>query len=192
MTLYSTILASAAGLVRSGLLSQLGWDRTVAPYQTLERTLMRLEQDSLSMQPLFLVPVVGTQDRLEIARLDAAASTDGSTVRDWLHVVYRLEPEGDGVLLAREESLARLEGSGDNPIFRREVLLRMTTGSFAFGKTDAEGRLIWVASWDGARDGVPRLVKFDCTLPAVGAVPPVSLSRVMRNPAGNLPQLEAP
>ena len=37
VTLFSTLMASVTGLLRSGIQAQLGWGQAIAPYQQMER-----------------------------------------------------------------------------------------------------------------------------------------------------------
>ena len=68
VTLFSSILVAISGLVRFGLEARLGWERAVAPTQTMERSLDRLAIDFESAQPLFVIPFTGESGRLECAR----------------------------------------------------------------------------------------------------------------------------
>ena len=116
---------------------------------------------------------------MEFARIDAG----------WVRVRYHLDEDTDGLWLIREEFAWNAQDTGAQPL-RHERLVRLTTGQFVFGLLDAQGHLTWSTSWDGTKQGIPRLIRFDCTLPAIGGRLPAALSRVVRNPAGSLPMLE--
>lgn len=184
LTLFSTILASVAGLVRSGLQARVRWEESVAPYQAMERALDRLAADLESAQPFFGMPFFGARARLEFARVDAASG-------EWMRVVYHIDPDAGGAVLMREEFLWRESGAGGEP-WRRETVLPLIAGQFSYGMLDEQQHLSWQPAWDGDVHGLPRLIAIDCTLPVKGSRPSIALSRVVRNPAGNLPQLESP
>lgn len=187
ITLFSVLLASIGGLVHSAMTVQVGWHQTVVPVQRMERSLLRLEMDLESAVPLFGVPFLGETSRIELAHLEAAGSAGHP---EWWRIRYAIVADGPRLSLVRESSIWR-EGV-DGASQRREVLMELTEGSFAFGMTDEDGALVWVDAWDGVQHGIPRLAHLTCILPAVGSQAPIALSRVFRNPTGNLPQVETP
>ena len=189
ITLFSALLASIGNLLQSGLQAQVTWGKAVEPYQVMERAMERLERDLESAQPFFGVACAGAKESLEFAKVDPVPSEDGRPMSDWLRIVYHLNDEDDGIALIRDEFVWR--DQADQPI-RSDALLRLADGHWSFGMLDAQKRLAWVESWDGKKYGVPRLVQFEFTLPAVGNQAPVHLSRVMRNPSGALPTMETP
>ena len=189
ITLFSALLASVGSLLRSGLQAQVTWGKAAEPYQRMARSAEQLERDLEFARPFFGVAFAGAQQSIEFARVDTISSKDGQPVTDWLRVLYHLDDEDDGLSLIRDEFVWR--DHADQPI-RSDVLLRLADGTWSFGMLDAQKQFMWVDSWDGKKYGVPRLVQFEFTLPAVGNQPPVHLIRVMRNPSGNLPMQEAP
>ena len=190
ITLFAMILLSVAGLVRSGLQVQNRVGRQVVPYQQMERALTRLERDVESAQRLFAVPVVGADDAFELARVDETPTADG-VARDWVRVRYRVESADGETHLVREQWTWRVGGADGEPM-RRETLLTLAEGHFTFGMLGADQHLAWVEAWDGQQHGVPRLVRFDGTLPVTMTAAAMPISRVMRNPAGALPQQQTP
>jgi len=189
ITLFSSIMAAVGGLLHSSLRAQARWGETVEPYQRLERALNHLEQDVASMQPLFGVPVDGVEAQLEFARVDARSIDGAAASPEWLRVRYQVAVEAGGAALIREEFLWRQGGSSDEPL-RRDTVLQLSDAVFAFGRLDEQGQLAWAGEWDGEKDGLPRLVRLTCALPAVGGQPPLQLARVFRNPSGALPPPE--
>ncbi len=190
LTLFSFLLASSSGLLTSAMRAQADWGGALAPYQQLERALHQLEDDLESAQPFFGVPFVGKEQSLEFARLDRVGS-DGRASPDWVRVIYQMENDGDGAWLVREEFAWRTQDASAAPQ-RREKLLHLVHGSFAFRVLDAQGQPAWVPSWDGKTLGIPRLVKFDGAVPTTGAPGTFELSRVVRDPAGAMPKVETP
>ncbi len=191
VTLLATLLAAVAGLIRSGLRTGVGWGRVVEPYQQMERVFNRLARDIESAQRFFGAPFLGTEDHLELARVDRVTGPDGQPIPEWLRVVYRLETQGTKTQLVREEFLWKTSAQSAEPI-RRETLLCVVGGHFAFGMQDAQHQLIWASAWDGHTDGLPRLVKFDGTLPGPPGQAHVTVGRIIRNPAGSLPTPKTP
>jgi prepilin-type N-terminal cleavage/methylation domain-containing protein len=193
VALFAMLLAAGAGLVRSSMSAQVGWQQAVEPYRRMEQALARLERDLESAQPLFDVPFLGGSDRLEFARVDRPFIEGAPSDPDWVIVTYSLDGgAGGGVALLREESLWRSRGEGVDPL-RRETLLSLDGGAFAFGVMDATTQqMAWATSWDGQTHGLPRLVRFDCALSPGASQPPVQLSRIVRHPAGRLPAVELP
>ena len=189
LTLFSTLMASATGLLQSGLQSQLRWGETLVPYQQWERACQRLEQDLESAQPFFIVPFAGAEHTLEFARVATVLAGEDQSTLDWVRIRYRLDEEPDGLWLIREEFPWKAQGTSVEPL-RRERLAHLTDGQFTFGLLDAQGHLTWSPSWDGTKQGIPRLIRVHCTLPVVGGGPPLALSRVVRNPSGNFPKIE--
>jgi hypothetical protein len=109
----------------------------------------------------------------------------------WLRVSYRLDRDGEEIALVREERRWGGDEAGGDPV-RRETLGRFRSGRFAVGILNEDGALTWASSWDSEAHGVPRLVKVDVTFPTLGASQPLTLSRVIRHPAGTLPKAERP
>ncbi len=188
VTLFSTLMGAVSGLVASGLRAQAEWGRSVAPYQQMERALSRLERDIESTQLFFGVPVQGEANALEFARIDTVPQAEGQPMADWVRVRYRLETDLDGQVLIREEELWRA-GEAAAPV-QRDILLHVVDGRWAFGMLDAQQQLLWAEDWDGRTHGVPRLVRFDYTIPSSDSQAPIRMSRVFRNLSGSLPQLE--
>ncbi len=186
VTLFSTILMAVSSLVRFGLEARLGWERAVAPIQMMERSLDRLAGDLESARPLFGVPFTAEHDALEFARLEMVQRGEAPPAPEWVRVRYRLETNADGVVLVRE-TVAWRQGDPPSEPWRREALLPLAAGQFSFGMLDEQGRLTWQPSWDGQTHKLPGLVKLECTFPPVGGQPPTKLTRVMRNPSGELP-----
>jgi len=192
ITLFAVLMAAVSWLIVSGARVQVAWKSSAEPYEQLERALNRLEQDVTSARPFFGTPMVVESQQLELARVDRLPVSEEGPVSDWLRITYHLAPESGGVSLIRQEFLWRKSGSGTEPL-REETLVHLTTGQFAFGVADATtGALQWRTDWDGKMNGVPRLLKLDCTLAGAGGQPPVSLTRVIRNPAGTLPTVNIP
>lgn len=191
LTLFTGLLGSVAALVLSGLNVQRTWGQSVEPYERLERAMSRFERDLTTAQPFFGVPAVVEADRVEIARVARPSAPSADTAPEWLRIVYRLADTTQGRSLIREEYLWK-EGAGQEPL-QQEALLPVENGQFAFGMVNAQtGQLEWATAWNGAADGMPRLVTCDLTLRAVGAQPPLHLSRVVRNPSGTLPTVGGP
>ncbi|MDP3704135.1 MAG: type II secretion system protein GspJ [Candidatus Omnitrophota bacterium] len=182
--MFSFLMASVGHLVLMSLRVQQSWGRMVLPAQSAERALNRLAQDLQAAQPLFGAPfqVASGGAGLEFARLGTAG---------WCRVVYRMEPDGDAKRLVREEWLWKTGEPSGEPL-HRETLTRLSAGQFTVGRMNADDLLEWTASWDGEADGIPRLIKLEVTLPAIGAGQPITLSRVIRNPSGTLPKPEQP
>lgn len=170
MSLLSTMMGAVGSLLQSGLRSQVVWGQTVEPHARLERALMQLERDIEAAQPFFGIPAIGSGEQLEAALFTS----------EWMRIVYRLQ---SGALM--REAYAWKSGAASEPKESR-VLIGVTEIQWAYGRLDPQGQLIWVDSWDGAKDGVPKLLKLAIT--AEAAPQPVALTRIFRNPAGNLPQ----
>ena len=181
--LFSFLMASAGHLVLTSLRVQRSWGQAAAPAQSAERVLTRLAQDLQAAQPFFgvLFQVTGGGQGLEFARLGTDA---------WRRVAYRLEPDGDAKRLVREEWLWG-NGAGSEPL-HQETLVRLDVGRFTVGMLNEDDLLVWMPSWDPEANGIPRLVQFEVMLPAVGAEQPLTFQRIIRNPAGQLPQVGAP
>ncbi len=177
LTLFSALMASVTGLLRSGLQAQLRWGTGLVPYQAAERAFQRLEDDLEAAQPLFHITVIGETQRLEFARVTS----------QWVRIVYRISEEEDGTRwLVREE----FAWDDDTQPLQTQRVLQVLNGSFAFGLVDAQDQLLWEASWDGQTQGIPRLVKLACAIPASGSQGVIELERVIRSPAGALPERE--
>jgi len=176
--LFAFLMASVGHLVLTSLRVQRTWGQTVVPLQSAERALNRLAHDLQAAQPLFDVPFRGNVNEpgLAFARLGPMVDAENRTTTDWLRIVYRLDRAGDDVALVREEFSYRA-GAAEGEPMRQEVLAHLTSGQWTFGVLDEDGAVTWTPSWDGAQDGIPRLVKFDGGL----------LSRIIRNPSGTLP-----
>ena len=188
--MFSFLMASVGSLILTSLRVQRTWGSAVAPFQSAEHALARLAGDLQAAQPLFDVPFRGNVDEpgLEFARLGPVTDAEGLATTDWLRIVYRFDHADEGVTLVREEFLWRAGKTGVEPL-RHERLARMANGQWMFGKVNTDKELTWTLLWDGTTDGIPRLVKFDGTLPARGSRAPVALSRIIRNPAGKLPEV---
>ncbi len=191
LTFFSILLASVSALVRSSLQVQARWGERMGPSEQMERALNRLEQDLESAQPFFGIPTVGEETRLELARLDTLPGESAPSAPAWVRVVYRMETlEGSPTLI--RELFPWSEQAGQGEPRQREILLRLGSGQLAFGALDPQKQLVWASTWDGTKHGLPRLVRFTCTLVAVSAQAPLGISRIIRNPAGTLPTLEMP
>lgn len=189
VTLFSTMMGAAGGLVQFGLRSQALWGAAAASALRMERAMQTLERDLTAAQPLFGIPVLGSKNELAFARVEAVSTGGEPATPEWVRVSYQLAEASGQLSLVREMRAWRLGTSGD-PL-TREVLLAVTDAALAYGRLDAEGQLVWVEAWDGASDGLPRLVKLDVAVlaPSGGSI---RLARVFRNPAGNLPMEEGP
>jgi len=179
VTLLSAILAAAGGLIVSTARSHALSARAAGPAEQLEQALNRVEQDVESAQPFFGIPAQGSATQYEFARVERGV---------WLRVQLRFEPDAfGGTALIREEFLW---GASDGQPLRRETLASIGQGAFAYAKEDADGQLVWEGGWDGARDGVPRLVRVTPGIMLHSGQEPAVFSRVIRYPAGALPVLE--
>jgi type II secretory pathway pseudopilin PulG len=190
ITLFSTLMASAGSLLSSGLRAQLGWDNTLRSTHQMERAFSQLEHDVESARVFFGAPFNGAEQQLELARVDLI-QIDGQSAAEWVRLLYEVSDEEDGRWLTREVFVWKTQGADSEPL-ERARLLRLSSGQFAFGMLDAEGQFIWAPSWDGKKYGVPRFVKFDGAIAGLNGPSAMTLSRVIRNPAGNLPTLESP
>ncbi len=179
LTLFSTLLGSVGSLLTSGVRSQRNWGVTLGPYQQMERGFLRLERDLASAQPFFGLPCTADGERMEFARVESG---------QWVRVLYTLAEEAGAQWVVRETFV--WAGPDDGEPLQREPLLRLTSGALAFGMIDPQGQLTWVSAWDGVKDGVPRLVKLDVEMASSSGQTPLVMSRVFRNPAGNLPTVE--
>ena len=188
--MFSFLMGAVGGLVLTSGRVQRMWGSVIAPYQSADRAITRLAMDLQAARPLFHVPFRGNVDGLglEFARLGPVDDGEGTTTA-WFRVVYRLEHAGEDITLVREEFPWR-SGAGEDTPLRHEVLARLGSGQWTFGKNKADKELTWTPSWDGTTEGVPQLVKFDCTVPVAQGRAPLTLSRVIRNPAGNLPEVK--
>ena len=189
ITVFSGVMAVAGGFLDSAMRLQTRWGDTTKPYQQMARAFARLEQDLESARPFFGVPFTGTESRLEFARVEGVLRGETGPSTEWVRVSYRLEGGAEGMSLVREESVWRPGEEGVEPP-QRETLMSLGHGRFAFAVLDPQGQRAWVNAWDGRAHGIPRLIKFDCTLPMSAGQTPVDFSRVMRNPAGTLPTME--
>ena len=177
VTLFSTMLGATAALLQSGLRAQLSWGQSVEPAVRLERALSALERDLGSSQRLFAVPVIGAGSQLELARVEAS---------QWVRVRYRVAEDAGQTHLLRE-TLGWSSEPSDPPL-TTQVLLSLTSGAFAYGHADDQGLLIWKDVWDGAQQGLPKLVQFSCEIPTASGS--LAITRIFRNPAGILPLVE--
>ena len=189
-TLFALMLIATAALVRSSLQAQNRWGILLEPYQRMERAIGRLEQDLESAQVFFGVPVSGTNEQLEFARVESVAIAEGKIAPEWIRVVYRIKPQGDQMALVRDVFLWRA-GKESKPM-QEDTLLPVSNGHFAYGALDKNQKLVWSEGWDEKNKGIPRLFKFDYTLSSAGNQSAVALSRVVRNPSGVLPVEETP
>jgi hypothetical protein len=173
-------MAAAGGLLSASLRLQARWGDAARPSQQMAKAFARLAQDVESARPLFNAPFLGSATSLEFVRVESA---------EWMRVRYRLDDGAEGTALVREASLWR---EGDGAPVTREVLLPLVRGAFAFGAIDSQNQRVWIAAWDGIQQGLPRLLAVDATLPIGPDDTPMTLRRVIRNPAGTLPVQEAP
>ncbi len=189
VTFFSTMLGATGSLLQSGLRAQLTWGQATAPYLQMERALDGVERDVASARRFFGMPVVGAKDRLELARIDARSIDGAPASPEWLKVVYRIDKSGESPSLIREEYLWR-QGAGAGDALARQTVLSVEEGSFTFGRLDAQGQLVWTDAWDGAKDGLPKLVRLSARIRAARGSE--SIARTFRNPSGNLPAVEQP
>jgi len=182
--MFSFLMASVGQLVLMSLRVQQSWGGAVASAQRAEHALNRLAQDLHAARPLFGVPfqVVSGGDGVEFARLGPEG---------WLRVVYRLEPDGEMRRLIRDEWTWTTGQVSPDPL-QHELLARLAAGRFAAGMLTEDGQLVWTSSWDGEADGIPRLVQLEAVLPSTASGKAITVSRVIRNPAGTLPEDEQP
>lgn len=188
VTLFAALLAAIGGLVLSSVRASDNWGKTLEPYQQLEIGLNRLAQDCESAQRLFVAPTSGSASRFELARINRTTKAEAETAVEWRRLVYRFQPEAEGVVLIREEYLLGNPQEGQ-PV-QREALIRLKSGRFEFAQLDAQHAMQWVPAWDGAKHGIPQLIKFTGTLPDTVAAQETGVTRIIRNPAGNLPLVE--
>lgn len=180
VSLFSFLMGSVAGLVQWTLQLQARWGAEQAPHQGLDRAFSDLAYALESAQPLFAVPLMGGASRLELALVERTGAT-----AQWHRVVYRL----DGTTLVRET----FPWSDSTLLLARRAVAQVSSLSFAFGMLNGATQAVeWVGQWDGAQYGVPRLVRVTCEVPAPASQGAITLSRVIRNPAGALPALENP
>ncbi len=186
VTLFSTMMGATGALLQASLRAQTTWGGTVEPAVRMERALNRLSSDVASAQKLFAIPVQGTKEAFVFARVESLITAGAaSPSAEWARVVYKVDRQDGVSVLVREAAVWRLSQDGANPQVR-EVLMPITEATWAFARADKQGQLIWAEAWDGAVDGVPKLVRLTCTLPtASGKV--LTMTRVFRNPAGSLP-----
>ena len=188
VTLFSTMMGATGSLLQFGLRSQLTWGGAAAPYMQMERALNGLERDVVCAQQFFGAPAVGAKDHLELARVDRVSVDGAPATPEWVRVVYRVQDDAGPLSLVREEYLWRL-GASSAPVTRQRVL-SLAAGAFEFGRLDANKQLLWADAWDGAKDGVPKLVRLTCTIPTASGQESMNITRAMRNPSGHLPQDE--
>lgn len=187
ISLFAFLIGSVAGLIRWSLQLQTRWGAEQAPHQRLDRAFSDLARDVESAQPLFNVPVTGQAGRLELAAVERTGAG-----AQWRRVVYRLDAVESGATLVREAFQWSDPAEEAQPL-TRTVLTPLDSLAFAFGMRNPDTQAIeWVPQWDGEQHGVPQLVQATCTLPAHGSQPPITITRVMRNPAGSLPVRETP
>ena len=188
VTLFSTMMGATGALLQAGFRAQSLWGMGVEPVVRLERALNRLDVDITSAQKLFSVPVKGTKDQFEFARVESISADETVPSAEWVRVAYKIEQQGDLPVFVREASVWRLSQTSPNPQ-SREVLLSGAHVTWAFARVDKQGQLLWTDTWDGNIDGVPKLVRLTCALlTATGN--PLTITRVFRNPAGNQPLIE--
>lgn len=186
VTLFSTMMGATAALLQAGFRAQSTWGAVVEPVVRLERTLNRINLDMASAQKLFAIPVHGTKDAFEFARVEPMIMEGASSPSaEWARIVYKMDQEEGASVLVREAATWRASQDGAQ-LQTREVLLPVTEATWAFARIDKQGQLLWSDAWDGTVDGVPRSVRLTCTLPMASGNS-LTLSRVFRNPAGNLP-----
>lgn len=177
-TVFTAVLAAASMLLHFTLRMQQRTDPAATSYEALERTLNRIEHDLESATRLFNVPFDGRADRLEFAQ---------SAASGWVRIVYRLIPEDEGLAVIRETW--HVPDDSGEPL-QRETLTHLSRGAFTFGILENTA-FLWAASWDGQALGVPRLVKLACAMAAEDARG-TAFERVIRNPAGVLPETAQP
>ena len=181
VSLFGAILASVGGLVMATARIQGAWNGPTVPEQQISRAFRQLAQDLRAARTHPQVPVVVESERLELARVTGPA--DGL---EWAKVVYRVDTGTSGRHLVRETLRLHSDG-GEEPV-GEEMLLAIDALQFqAAVQQGAAGPLLWLAAWDGAADGIPRLVQVTCTLSAQPGHPSWSLTRAFRQPAGRLP-----
>jgi type II secretory pathway component PulJ len=188
LTLFTVLTGAVAALVMTGTKVQIGWGRSVEPYEQFARAMDRLQRDLESAQPFFGIPFTVHDEGtvLDLARAEPISDESGERTTEWVKVSYRIAQVGDGKALIRDEFLWKTEAA---EVWRTETLTPLGTGQFSVGQVDDIGALTWTSAWDGNEAGIPqmpRLVKIDCALPTAGQGTPASLSRVFRNPAGVL------
>jgi len=190
--MFSFLMASVGHLVLMSLRVQRSWGQLVGPAQSAERALTRLAQDLQAAQPFFAIPfqVTGGGTGLEFTRPATVAGPDGQLVTEWLRIAYRLDRDGEDTVLMRDEWVWSADPEGREPR-RHETLTRLASARFSVGVRTAD-QLEWRSSWDGQADGIPRLVQLEATLPSAGTGTAIALNRVVRNPAGALPEEEQP
>lgn len=189
LTVFSVVMAIAGGLLHAALRSHASWGDVARPYQQMARAFARLEQDLESAQPFFGIPFRGTDSALEFARVEPVPGDAAEPAMEWVRVSYRLEGGPAGLSLVRETSPWRQPEDGAGPP-RRETLLPLASGRFAFGALDAQGHLIWTSAWNSPARAVARLLRFDGAIPLGDGQSPSAFSRAVRNPAGILPPEE--
>lgn len=179
VALFSAILAAAGGLIVTMARTQTFASRAAGPAEQLQRALDQVEQDIESAQPFFGIPAQGTATQYEFARVERDA---------WVRVRLWFEPgDAGGAALMRETSPWN---ASDGQPARRERLVSVERGAFAYARQDPDGLLVWDGAWDGAQDGVPRLVRVTPGVVLREGQEPAVFSRVMRYPAGALPVME--
>lgn len=183
MTLFSAMLASVGGLIRSGLKAQARWGSSLAPYRQLEQGLAVMARDVESAQPLFDLPCEADERHVRFAQV--ARTSQGEP--DWFSLTYEIGEWDGQPALIRERRRWR---DGAAAVAERELMLRMSGGRFAFGMRDAQDAFIWSETWDGQAHGMPRLIRLEATVPVGAAADPLSITHVLRAPAGALPRLE--
>ncbi len=187
VTLFSTMMGATGALLQAGFRAQSLWGGGVQAAARMERALNRLDRDIASAQKLFAVAAQGSGEQFSFARVEPMI-VDGVSSPQWVKVVYRIGQGNNQRALIREV-YAYPPAAGNASASQQEVLLLVEMAAWSFGRLDAQGQLVWAEAWDGLVDGVPQLVRFSCTIPTA-AQNPLVMTRVFRNPAGNLPKDE--
>lgn len=185
MSLFTALLITIGGLLISGVRANDAWGKTLEPYEQLERGLNRLSRDCESARLLFMLPAAGDDSHFEFARVEQTNAAEPAA--EWRRIVYRLVPQEGEVVLMRE---AYVLGKDVKEPVTQEALARLKSGHFSFAQLDAQHAMQWVSAWDGTKYGVPQLVKFTSTFAQGASAEEEAVTRVIRNPAGNLPIAE--
>lgn len=187
VTLFSTLMGATGAMLQAGFRAQQLWGSAVEPAVRMERAFNRIDDDLAAAQKLFAAPFTGSAEAISLARVERVQD-EGAMAREWVRVEYQLEDNEGVQSLMRKFFVLRQDSSVTQG---SEALMPVSGLAWAYGRVDAQGQLVWTDAWDGAADGIPQLVRMNCTLPASGGGP-IVMTRIFRNPAGNLPLLEQP
>ena len=184
ISLFSLIGASTTELVRSSWVVQNRFDQIGATSLARERALDELAHDLEQMQPLYRVAVLGQPQLLQFARVE---SVDGEPV--WRRIVYRTPFSASAMSLVRETfDIDQTDGIA---ISSRVVLPTLDLLRIEFGWKQPQSNLIvWQTPWPEEPPTLPGLIRI--TAQEVGSDPlhPVRFERIIRNPAGLIPEVE--